>query len=837
MRITFSFLFFLVKTAFLFAQVKGIVTDTSGEPLPFASVYVQGTTNGTTTNLKGEYFLDLEKGGYQLVFQYIGYKQKIVSINIEGTNTKLDVKLEPESIELSTVEIKANAEDPAYPIIRKAIEKREYYKNLVESFSCDVYIKGNVKILDAPKKLLGQDVGDLDGNLDTTRQGIVYLSESISKLYFKQPDKYKEVMMSSKVSGNNQGFSFNSAQEMDFNLYRNFSKFGRNVMSPIADGAMGYYKYRLQGVIVDEAGNLINKIEVIAKRSEDPVYQGIIYIVDKLWNIQSTDLYLTGGRAQSPFIDTLYIRQTHVPVASPDTWRLFSQSISLVGGALGFKFGGSFTGIFSNYDLAPNLGVRFFGNELMKVEDGANEKDATFWEEVRPVPLTTEETVDYHRKDSIRVVRESKPFLDSLDKVNNKFKFGALLFGYTHQNSWKRSSFTIKSPLNTLQFNAVQGFNLNLDLGFKKAFDKEKNRRLEINGKVNYGFSEEIFRASGGFTYYFNPKKFSRLEMTGGAVATQFNELEPISPLLNTSYALFGHRNYIRLYDKKFFQANYRHEILNGWMLYTIAQFADRSPLTNHSDYSFFYKNSRVYAQNDSLNTFLPDGEISASKALVAGFSLRIRFGQKYYNFPDQKYLSGSKFPDIWLHYRKGISIHPNSGNAFRSDVDYDRLSIAISKNNIALGLAGETSFRMEAGKFLNNKALYFYDYRHFLGNEIQIGNQERYLYTFKMLPYYEFSTRDAWAEAHWQHDFKGFITDKIPGFKKLGWSLVAGANFLYTTEKKDYFEASLGLNNIGFGIVRFFRFDVVSSFLNGKYDGTGYLIGINLPLGDLELL
>ena len=79
--------------------------------------------------------------------------------------------------------------------------------------------------------------------------------------------------------------------------------------------------------------------------------------------------------------------------------------------------------------------------------------------------------------------------------------------------------------------------------------------------------------------------------------------------------------------------------------------------------------------------------------------------------------------------------------------------------------------------------------------------------------------------------------TQKIPGFKKLGWSLVAGANFLYTTEKKDYFEASLGLNNIGFGIVRFFRFDVVSSFLNGKYDGTSYLIGINLPLGDLELL
>jgi hypothetical protein len=104
------------------------------------------------------------------------------------------------------------------------------------------------------------------------------------------------------------------------------------------------------------------------------------------------------------------------------------------------------------------------------------------------------------------------------------------------------------------------------------------------------------------------------------------------------------------------------------------------------------------------------------------------------------------------------------------------------------------------------------------------------------MLPYYAFSTRDAWAEVHWEHNFKGFITDKIPGVKKLGWNLVAGANFLYTTEKKDYFEASLGLSDLGFGILRFLRVDVVSSFLNGKYDSTGYLIGLNIPIGDFDL-
>ncbi|MBK9012706.1 MAG: carboxypeptidase-like regulatory domain-containing protein [Saprospiraceae bacterium] len=115
--------FALVVHAFVAAsQVRGTVTDNKGEPLPFVSIYVQGTTNGTTSNLNGEYSLVLERGTYQLVFQYIGYKQRIETVKVEAGPVKLNVTLAEEAIELASVEIKANAEDPAYPIIRKAIE-------------------------------------------------------------------------------------------------------------------------------------------------------------------------------------------------------------------------------------------------------------------------------------------------------------------------------------------------------------------------------------------------------------------------------------------------------------------------------------------------------------------------------------------------------------------------------------------------------------------------------------------------------------------------------------------------------------------------------------------
>lgn len=813
----------LVLPLAVHAQVRGVVTGENDEPLPFASVYVKGTTNGTTTNMKGEYNLQLPPGEYQIVFQYIGYKLKVERVHATSTPARLNVQLLPEAIELSAIEIKAYAEDPAYPIIRKAIEKRKYYLELVKSYTCDVYIKGSVKLLEVPDKILGQEVGDMDGMLDTSGQGILYLSESVSKLYFKQPDRYKEIMKSSKVSGNNQGFSFNSAQDMDINLYRNFHQLGRNIISPIADGALNYYKYKLHGAFVEE-GYLVNKIEVIPKHGEGPVYRGFIYIVQDLWNIHSADLMLTGTNTQMPLFDTFNIRQSFVPVQIPGIWRIFSRAFSLKGGLLGFKFGANFTAIYKNYDLTPDLEDKFFDNAIMKVEKGANEKDSSYWNETRPIPLTLEEEGDYHKKDSIRIVRETKSYMDSMDRIQNKFKLTNLLLDYSWNNSWKHRIYTVESPVNTIQFNTVQGFVLRTGVSLTQYFEKEHNRRLSVKGNVSYGFSEKKFRARGSLGYRFNQRNNAQLQLRGGQDLFQFNEQEPLTLLLNTSYSLFGKRNYARFFDKKYVEGEYQQEVANGVQLLAKAGWAARAPLENHSGYSFSNRKKREYKPNIPENDHLQEEDLLHSEALTISMSLRLRPGQKYLEYPDRKIILGSKFPDIWLSYRKGISLA-------NSDVDFDQVAVAITKSNIQLGLAGVMQFRVEAGKFINKERLFFQDYQHFLGNETNFGYTNRYLSSFKMLSYYEFSTREAWFAGHWEHNFQGFLTDKIPGFNQLGFSLVAGAAFLYTAEEKDYAEVSLGLDNIGTGFARLLRLDVVSSFRGGKYDRTGWLLGLAIPL------
>ncbi len=57
--------------------INGKVVDTDGQPVVFANVLQQGTTNGTNTNMEGKFTLKAPRGA-QLKVSYIGYKTQVV---------------------------------------------------------------------------------------------------------------------------------------------------------------------------------------------------------------------------------------------------------------------------------------------------------------------------------------------------------------------------------------------------------------------------------------------------------------------------------------------------------------------------------------------------------------------------------------------------------------------------------------------------------------------------------------------------------------------------------------------------------------------------------------
>ena len=126
------------------ATLKGRITDEKGEGLPFASIYVKGTTKGTTSNVDGYYSLELPAGSTQLVCQYVGYQKQEWTMTLqEGTNQK-NIQLKPNEKVLTEIKIKSG-ENPAIAIIKKAIKKRSFYNKQIDAYKAKAYIKGTFK--------------------------------------------------------------------------------------------------------------------------------------------------------------------------------------------------------------------------------------------------------------------------------------------------------------------------------------------------------------------------------------------------------------------------------------------------------------------------------------------------------------------------------------------------------------------------------------------------------------------------------------------------------------------------------------------------------------------
>jgi hypothetical protein len=275
-------LFFLLSSLFVSAQLKGSITDVDNKPIPYVNIYIENSYTGTTSNDNGDYVLALSKPGtYTIVFQFLGYQTQTNSIDIKQFPYKLNITLLEENISLNEVVINAN-ENPANRIVRAAIKKRKSQLGKINSFSADFYSKGLIRIDSLPEKFMGREI-KADFGLDSTRSGIIYLSETISKIKYQKPDKLTEKVIASKVSGDSNGFSFNSALDVDYNFYNNTVKINSAIISPISDYAFKYYRYKLEGVFYDNRGNLINKIKVIPRRQNDPVFSGSIYIVEDQW--------------------------------------------------------------------------------------------------------------------------------------------------------------------------------------------------------------------------------------------------------------------------------------------------------------------------------------------------------------------------------------------------------------------------------------------------------------------------------------------------------------------------------------------------------------------------
>lgn len=801
------------------AQIIGKVTDSEGNSLPYVNIYLENSYKGTTTNDDGNYSLDVkEKQSYSIIFQYLGYKTKVETVTPDAFPFRLHVVLTEETTELNEVVIDSK-EDPAYRIIRQAIAKRKENLLKIEAYTADFYSRGMWKVADVPEKIMGQEVGDLDGMIDSTRAGIVYLSETISKIAYQQPDKFTEKITASRVSGNDNGFSFNSAQSAEISFYENTTDLNAPLVSPIANNALSYYRYKLEGVFY-ENNRLINKIEVIPRRPKDRVWSGYIYIVEDDWQIYGSELSTTGAAIQIPFVENLTVKQNYKYDESFDFWVKISQTIDFSFGLFGIKGDGRFIAVYSNYDFQPEFQKRTFTNEVLSFLDNANKKDSIFWNEIRPVPLSEEEFKDYIKKDSIQTLRRSKPYLDSIDAKSNRFKVLDPLTGYSYRNSYEQWSVGYTGPLPGIQFNTVQGWNSKAGLSFQKWYDENRTNLFRINLDATYGLAEDRLRFSGSIFRNFNWKNKRQIWIQGGSLVSQFNASEPISPIINSISTLFFERNYMKVYERNFVGAGFSQELFNGFHFYANTGYENRKPLFNNTDYVFIKNKDVEYSSNNPLNPAdFNNAAIEPNEIVKTSIRARINFAQKYFSNPDMKFNIGDdKYPTLNLSVENGIGISSKS-------LDYSLFEMGLNQS-VSIRNKGEFLYNLKGGTFLGGDGISFVDYKHFNGNRTRVGTSVNYTNVFNLMPYYNFSTNKSYFEGHLEHDFKGWILGKIPGINQLNFNLIVGAHFLSTEDKKPYSEFSVGIDNLGFGKFRILRLDYVRSYHDGGNMGA-FIFGL----------
>ncbi len=806
------------------ATLKGLVRSSKGEALPFATIFVQGSTNGTAANAHGEYQLSLQPGKYLISCQFIGYKQSEFEVTVSGAESLVhDFALADEGLQMMEITVKATDEDPAYRIIRKAIGRRSFHLKQVKAFQTGIYLKGVFRTTETPDKVLGQKVDKADLGVDSAGKGVLYLCEEVADYYAQEPNKERTIIHSVRESGNANGLGFAQVPSV-ITFYENNVEFfdriaPRGFVSPVADNALSFYTYKLEGDLTEKE-RTIYKIKVTPRRKFEPVFDGYVYIVEGDWALHSLSLTTTDKNGIE-YLESLRIDQFFLPLRE-DTWVIKNQVFHPQLNLLGFAITGNFVTVYNNQKVNEPVPDTIFSKKIISTYDKtANKKDTAYWAAYRPVPLEEDEVKDYRYKDSLAAHPKDEHVEDSLRRRKNRIKLlDVLLSGKTITGAKNRQNFSFNSLLFATNYNTLEGLNFAPDIRYFRRLDS--NQYLNARLQTRYGFENRHFNAMGNINYSRQDKAWRGrgwiAGAEGGKYVFQYNPDNPVVPILNTFSTLLYNQNYLKLYER-WDAAVYGGANLGTGLRFKIKlDYQDRRPLENETSYSWA-KDRRGPV---SVNT---PAELAAwpwfpHKAVIAHISVGYQPGNTYIQYPDFKSsVNNTSWPVFSVSYDKGIP------GIFKSKADYDKWR-AGADGELHLKLFGVVSYNVAAGGFLNKNFVSLPDLMHLNGNEYPLASP--YLKSFQLAPYYKFSNAEKlYGEAHIEYNLHGLLTNKIPLFRQLKWYFILGANSFYAGDKKYYSEAFLGIDNIGFKLYRLLRVDVVHSWESSGPNRLGIRFGI----------
>lgn len=772
-------------------SVSGFVYDEENTPVPFANVYIKNLQTGTSTDVQGRYFYQFSQHGvYQLVITALGFEDQEISLVINENKTYIkNIWLKHDAEVLNEIVVKEKSKDPAYGIIRKAIDNREKWNTQISSSTCKVYIKAKEIISEREKKRRArkqknQDIQEKE-NPDVFEEEERKKKQEISKIanstnmieidmirHYQAPNKIKEVRTGFKKYGSSYGLFFKNTIENEFNFYDGLVKVSKlnevPLISPLNTISFVTYKFELLETVFED-GHLLHKIKVEPRKKGNANFTGIIWVQDSTFHLKKVDLSIYKGGLI--IYDEFNIKQEYEFIED-SVLIIKRQEFNYSSKTKNSKFKGQTIVRYSDYDLSPNFPKKFFKNEVGVTTKEAYERDSSYWDKIRPEPLTKDEQKFQKIKDSIYELTHSEKYLDSIDSVFNKITPLDLLWdGVYFTNRKEKRFWGFSSLAGLIDPFEIGGIRIGPNVTYFKKFENEKFFRFD--GQVNWSIQQNWDTKgyiSTGFRY--DPMHNGVVSFYGGR---QFDIVVMNDALSN----LFVRNNWI---ENDFLIFGHQRELLNGLLFNTVLSLSERRSIEG---YNFLSITDSLFGVNDVT-------PFQTYQTTKIGLRLSYTPFQKYMKEPYRKVILGSDWPTFSVLYEKGLN------GLLGSDINFDYIEGEI-KQNFQLYTLGTSSYKLNAGKFINTNDLRYVDYKIF-----PRGDQWFFASLMQSMQIQDTSlfVTNSFMKAHFIHHFNGAIINFLPLIKKLALKTVVGTSALYIKELNYKYWEWFG------GIERTFRID-----------------------------
>lgn len=761
-----------------FNLLRGYVTDTLAKPLPGVLVRLQDG-GGTLTDDAGRYELRLPVGVHRLSFQYIGYKSLQVDQLVEG-NTTLNVSLYEDAGQLKTVTVANKRKDYSYEVIRNTITAKEKYQNQFVNQKRTIYVKSTENIISTKKEddEKGEEANTIDAVTKKKSDSIPNLNYFEGKFtqYIEPPRGFKQVKEAAKKLNSQNTLLYTNTTDADFNFYDNIllvKKLGDNAyISPLSNTTFLSYKFKMLGSAF-ENGEKYYRIQVKPRKMGNALFSGEMHIWDETWRLKYVNLSVP---KRSLIMFNAFSVEQYYGYAK-DKWVLQKENLTWQMKTNAETVNGSAQVLFTNYSFDSTYSKRFFNAEVGVTQDSAYDRDTGYWADIRPIPLTTDESKFVAYQDSILRRTTSKEYLDSIDSVFNKITFLNLLWdGQGHINREKKVVWRFDPAIAMINPVAIGGFRLKYSASYSKTYESRK--RLYVSPTLNYGFRNNDMKGGCIVNLTYNPKKLARLNIS------YFNDFDVINQFA-TFQDIFSRKNF---FETNTIRLGHSFELINGLYLGTSLSSNIRKPLTN------FEFNPSFDSTFNNLDNPPLDFETSGSTIIRIGLTYTPK--QLFIQEPKEKIVLGSRWPTFTVFYQQAVP------DLFESTTDFKYLELGVSQK-INLGIFGVSEYNMQIGSFLDTTAMLPMDYRYQRGGD-------PYFFIPPMFGYQlidsTFPVFQGFFESHYNHEFNGFLMSKVPGLKQLNIRISGGGGLLYVPERKfQYAELHTGASRLfRWGRVRF---------------------------------